>query len=305
MKRKRPCFLQKSFIVLAILLMITVSCARREIQSLPAPLPPPPKPARIALVLGAGAAKGFAHIGVLKVLEANKVPIHLIVGTSVGSLVGSLYAYGYNAFQLQAMAFALEKGDLIDLIIPDNGFIQGLKLAEYVNKAVKNTPLEKLNIPFYAVATDIQNGQETVFGQGNCGSAVRASCSVPGVFRPVRIGDRLYADGGIVSPVAVEAARKYGGDRIIVVDISSDLGLAKPESTIETILQSVNIMYSKLAQLQCSQADVVIRPKVGHIGSTDFSKRHEAILEGEKAATEAMPKVKEMIDKLRMQGRLP
>jgi NTE family protein len=305
MKGKLPCFLQKSFVLLTILLVLTTSCAHRGIQPAPAPLPPPPKPAKIALVLGAGAAKGFAHIGVLKVLEANKIPIHLIVGTSVGSLVGSLYAYGYNAFQLQAMALALEKGDLIDLIIPDNGFIQGLKLAEYVNRAVKNTPLEKLNIPFYAVATDIQNGQETVFGQGNSGSAVRASCSVPGVFRPVRIGDRLYVDGGIVSPVAVEAAQKYGGDRIIVVDISSDLGHTKPEGTVETILQSVNIMYSKLAQLQCSKADVVIRPKVGHIGSTDFSKRHEAILEGEKAATEALPKVKEIIDGLRREGRLP
>ncbi len=305
MKGKRPCILQESFILLTILLMMTTSCVHREIQPVPAPLPPPPKPARIALVLGAGAAKGFAHIGVLKVLEANKIPIHLIVGTSVGSLVGSLYAYGYNAFQLQAMALALEKGDLIDLIIPDNGFIQGLKLAEYVNRAVKNTPLEKLNIPFYAVATDIQNGHETIFGQGNCGSAVRASCSVPGVFRPVRIGDRLYADGGLVSPIAVEAAQKYGGDRIIVVDISSDLGHTKPEGTIETILQSVNIMYSKLAQLQCSKADVVIRPRVGHIGSTDFSKRHEAILEGEKAATEALPKVKEIIDRLRIEGRLP
>jgi NTE family protein len=304
MKDKHQGFLKKLFILLTILLMITASCAHKEIQPPPTPPLPPPKPAKVALVLGAGAAKGFAHIGVLKVLEANKIPIHLIVGTSVGSLVGSLYAYGYNAFQLQAIALSIEKGEMIDLIIPDNGFIQGLKLAEYVNKAVKNTPLEKLNIPFYAVATDIQNGQEMVFGKGNSGAAVRASCSVPGLFRPVRIGDRLYVDGGIVSPVAVEAAQKHGGDRVIAVDISSDLGNTKPEGTIETIFQSVNIMYAKLAQLQCSKADVVIQPKVGHIGATDFSKRHEAILEGEKAATEALPKVKEIIDRLIKEGRL-
>ncbi|MDI6755145.1 MAG: patatin-like phospholipase family protein [Thermodesulfobacteriota bacterium] len=301
---KSKYLLNKLIFLFALFLFIVASCAHREIQPPPAPPPPPPKPAKVALVLGAGAAKGFAHIGVLKVLEAHKIPIHMIVGTSVGSFVGSFYAYGYNAFQLQGLALTVEKGDLIDFIVPDNGFIQGLKLAEYVNKALKNTPLEKLNIPFYAVATDIQNGQEVIFGKGNTGAAVRASCSVPGVFRPVKIGDRMYVDGGVVSPVAVEAAQQYGADIIIAVDISSDVGAAKPQGTIETLLQSVNIMYSRLAAIQCAKADVVIKPKVGHIGSSDFSKRHEAILEGEKAAAEALPKIKEIIEKLKAEGKL-
>jgi len=289
--------------LLLILGLSVASCAHKEIIPPPTPIPPP-KPAKIALVLGAGAAKGFAHIGVLKVFEANKIPIHMIVGTSAGSFVGSLYAYGYNAFQLQTMAFSVAKGDIVDLILPDNGFIQGVKLSDYVNKALKNTPLEKLNIPFYAVATDIQDGQEIVFGKGNTGSAVRASCSIPGVFRPVKIGDRMYVDGGVVSPVAVDAALKYGADVIVAVDISSDVGGSKPEGTIETILQSVNIMYSRLASIQCSKADIVIKPKVGHIGPSDFSKRHEAILEGEKAATEALPKMKEIVERLKKEGRL-
>ena len=228
----------------------------------------------------------------------------MIVGTSAGSFVGSFYAYGFSAFQLQTMALSVEKGDITDFIIPDNGFIQGIRLAEYVNKTLKNTPLEKLNIPFYAVATDIQNGQEVVFGKGNTGAAVRASCSVPGVFRPVKIGDRTYVDGGVVSPVAVDVAKRYGADIVIVVDISSDVGSAKPENTIDTILQSINIMYFQLAQIQCSRADVVIKPRVGHIGSSDFSKRHEAILEGEKAASEAIPKIQEILEKLRQEGRL-
>jgi NTE family protein len=301
-KGQKP--LNRLFILFTILLFITASCAHKEIQPPPISPLPPPKPAKIALVLGAGAAKGFAHIGVLKVLEANKIPIHMIVGTSAGSFVGSLYAYGHNAFQLQTLALSVEKGDIVDLIIPDNGFIQGVKLSEYINKVLKNTPLEKLNIPFYAVATDIQNGQEVVFGQGNTGSAVRASCSVPGVFRPVKIGDRMYVDGGVVSPVAVDAALKYGADVIVAVDISSDVGASKPEGTIETILQSVNIMYSRLGAIQCAKADVVIKPKVGHIGSSDFSKKHEAILEGEKAATEALPKVKGILDRLKKEGRL-
>ena len=285
-----------------VFMLLGVSCAVKEIQ--PPVVQPPPKPAKIALVLGAGTSKGFAHIGVLKILESNRVPIHLIVGTSVGSLVGSLYAYGYSAFELQKISFSIEKGDIIDLTIPDNGFIKGEKLEEFVNAMLKNTPIDRLKMPFYAVATDVQNGQEVVFGKGNTGTAVRASCSIPGVFRPVKIGNKMYVDGGVVSPVAVEAARRFGADIVIAVDISTSVGHTLPEYTIETILQSLNIMYSKLASIQLSAADVVIKPKVGHIDSSDFSKRHEVILEGEKAALEALPQIIQMINRLRQEKRL-
>ncbi len=286
------------FIALAL---FAVSCApAKEVVV----QPPQAKPARVALVLGAGASKGFAHIGVLKVLEANNIPIHMIVGTSAGSFVGSLYAYGFNAYQLQKMAIAIEKGDIADLGLPDNGFIKGELLEGYVNRMVKNTPMEKLRIPFYAVATNIQSGQEVVFGKGNTGTAVRASCSIPGIFRPVKVGNQMYVDGGVVSPVAVDAAKRQGADVVIAVDISSDVDTAQPEGTVETILQSINIMYSKVADMQISRADVVIRPKVGYIGSADFLKRHEAILEGEKAALEALPKIKDIIGRLRKDGRL-
>jgi len=294
-------------------MLVISSCTLKEIQPGQAPPPivqpppvvqPPPKPAKIALVLGAGVSKGFAHIGVLKILESNKIPIHMIVGTSVGSAVGSLYAYGYNAFQLQKMSFSIEKGDILDLTIPDNGFIKGEKLEEFINKTLKNTPMEKLKIPFYAVATEIKDGQEVVFGKGNTGQAVRASCSIPGIFRPVKIVDKMYVDGGVVSPVAVDAAKRFGADIVIAVDISTGVERTQPENTIETILQSLNVMYSKLASIQLCNADVVIKPKVGHIGSTDFSKRHEAILEGEKAALEALPQIMGIITQLRLEGRL-
>ena len=296
-------------ILLTVLSCWISSCTLKEVQTppgdqLPPVVSPPPKPAKIAVVLGAGSSKGFAHIGVLKILESNKVPIHLIVGTSVGSAVGSLYAYGYDAFQLQKMSFSIEKSDIVDLAIPDNGFIKGEKLEEFINKSVNHTPMEKLKIPFYAVATDIQNGQEVVFGRGNTGQAVRASCSIPGVFRPVKIGDRMYVDGGTVSPVAVDVAKRYGADIIIAVDISAGGERTFPGSTIETILQSINIMYSKLASVQLPLADVVIKPKVGYIGSADFSKRHEAILEGEKAAIEALPQIMQIINRLKEEGRL-
>ncbi len=283
--------------IIFIVLMFLASCAPKEIK-------PPQKPAKIALVLGAGASRGFAHIGVLKVLESNKIPIHMIVGTSAGSFVGSLYAYGFNAFQLQKMSFSIEKGDIIDITIPDNGFVKGDRLEEYINNLLNNTPMEKLRIPFYAVATDIQNGQEVVFGRGNTGKAVRASCSIPGIFRPVKIDERIFVDGGVVSPVAVDAARRYGADFVIAVDISSGIENRPPEGTIETILQSISIMYSKLSSIQLSKADIIIRPKVGNIGSSDFSKRHEAVLEGERAAIQALPDIKNLIDRLQNEGRL-
>jgi NTE family protein len=293
-------------------ILAVFSCAPKEISPAPpltttgknVPVSPPPKPAKIAVVLGAGASKGFAHIGVLKVLEANKIPIHMVVGTSAGSVVGSLYAYGYDAFTLQNMAMRIEKNDVIDMTIPNNGFIKGEKLEQFINRSVKNTPIEKLKIRFYAVATEVCTGNEFVCAIGNTGTAVRASCSIPGVFQPVKIGTRTFVDGGVVSPVAVEVARRYGADVVIAIDISGGVAGAIPQSTMDTILQSIDIMYSKISAYQLSKADVVIRPKVSDIGSADLNRRHDAILEGEKAATEALPAIQKILAKLRQEGRI-
>jgi NTE family protein len=241
----------------------------------------------------------------LKILEAQKVPIDLLVGTSAGSLVGSIYAAGFNAFQMQKMAMSLQRDDIIDYTIPDNGFVRGEKLEVFVNKTVNGVPLEKMRIPLRVVTTDIRTGEETVFATGNTGWAVRASCAVPGVFHPVQIGKNTYVDGGVVSPVAVNAARQAGADIVIAVDISAGVSGGVPQGTVDTILQSIDIMHSKVASIQLKDADVVIRPKVGYIGSADFGKRYDAILEGEKAATLAMPQIETILNKLRQEGRLP
>jgi NTE family protein len=288
-----------SFICFCVLLFFIVSCALTPKGILPS------KQAQIAVVLGAGASKGFAHIGVLKMLESHKVPVNMIIGTSVGSFVGSFYAYGYNAYDLQTIALAIQKDDVADYIIPDNGFIKGEKLENFVNTKLKYTPMEKFKIPFYAVATNIQTGEEMVFGRGNAGKAVRASCSLPGIFNPVIIGDKYYVDGGVVNPLAADVARRFGADVVIAVDISSSVETAAPKGTVETIMKAVDIMYNKIAASQMKYADVIIKPKVGHIGSSDFSKRHEAIMEGEKAAMEAMPAINQIIAKLRQEGRMP
>jgi NTE family protein len=285
---------------LLLVVQALAACMPKEI-----PTPPAPPPARVAVVLGAGASKGFAHVGVLKVLESQKIPIHLIVGTSAGSLVGALYASGIDAFELQKMALALQKNDVIDLTVPDNGFIKGEKLESFVNRTVRQTLLENLKIPFRAVATNLQTGEEIVFAMGNTGKAVRASCSIPGVFQPVRIGEKAYVDGGVVSPVAVDAARKAGADVVIAVDISAGVGGAVPQGIMDTILQSIDIMYAKISAAQLRGADLVIRPRVAQIGSGDFDRRSEAILEGEKAATQALPQIQKLLEPLRREGRLP
>lgn len=287
-------------VVLCLFLLLPLSCQQTNVKpsGREEAAAPKTRPVKVALVLGAGASRGFAHIGVLKVLEANHIPIDMIVGTSAGSFVGCLYAFGYSAFELQKLALGLQKSDIVEFSIPDNGFLIDDPLGDFVNKKIKNAPMERARIPFYAVATELQTGREVVFGKGNAGMAVRASSCIPGLFRPVKIGNSLYVDGGVVSPVAVDAARRYGADVVIAVDVSSDMNGAPPESMIDTVLQSINIMYSKLSSIQLARADVVIRPKVGYIHSGDFSKRDEAIMEGEKAAIGALPAISAAMEKV-------
>ncbi len=267
---------------------------------------PPPKPAKIAVVLGAGASKGFAHIGVLKVLEAQKVPVHMVVGTSAGSLVGSLYASGKTAFELQDIAMKMERDKVIDYDwkVWKGGLIKGEKLENFINVTLNYTPIEKLKIPFMAVATNAATGEEMVFGRGNTGLAVRASCSVPGVFQPVKIGNDTYVDGGLVSAVAVDVARRYGADVVIAVDISGGLAKTAPSGVMDTVGKTVDIMYMRNISAQLKNADVVIRPNVKDIGSTEMEKFNQAIFEGEKAATAVMPEIRRLLDKLKAEGRL-
>lgn len=288
----------RAFVVL--LTFMLCSCALTKLLS------PAPQPARIAVVLGGGGSKGFAHIGVLKVLEAQKIPINMIVGTSAGSLVGSLYASGKTAFELHDIALKMDKDKVIDYDwkIWSGGLIIGDKLENFINSQVKNTPIERLSIPFYAVATNVATGEEVVFARGNTGMAVRASCSVPAIFQPFKMGNITYIDGGVVSPVAVDVARRNGADIVIAVDISGGLNRTVPDGMIDSLKKSVDIMYSKIAGYQIKNADVVIRPNMRNIGSTDMEKFNEAILEGEKAATQKLPELQKIIERLKNEGRL-
>jgi NTE family protein len=253
---------------------------------------PPPK---IALVLGGGAVRGFAHVGVIKVLEAQGITPDIVVGTSAGSVVGVLYAAGYSGFDLQKIAFKLDEDTVGDWIIPNRGFIKGEALQSYINKAVQNRPIEKLQKPFAAVATDLHSGEQVVFRRGNAGQAVRASSSVPAVFQPVSINGRDFVDGGLTSPVPVKVARDSGADVIIAVDISAKPKYAKIDGLTDILLQTFAIMGQSISSRELVDADVVIRPETGGFGASDFARKHEAILEGEKAAQAALPLVRQKI----------
>ncbi len=260
----------------------------------PTPVPAPvvkPKPV-IGLVLGGGAAKGFAHIGVIKALEAQGIVPDLVIGTSAGSLVGALYAAGKSGFELQELAIPFNESQVSDWVMPDRGMIKGDALAKFVNSAVGNRPLEKLSKKFAAVATDLASGEPVVFRTGDTGAAVRASSSVPGVFQPVSIRGREYVDGGLSSPVPVRFARDMGATFVIAVDISDKPANGKVVSTFDILMQAVTIMGQSIARYELPLADVVIRPNITELGAVDFKTRHNAVLEGEKAAALQMPALK-------------
>ncbi len=258
-------------------------------------------PVKIGVALGGGAAKGFAHIGVIKMLEANGLEPVVVSGTSAGSVVGALYASGMDAFEMQQKAVALDEASIRDLRLFSGGLIQGQKLQDYVNTQVKNLPAERLKKPFAAVATQLETGDRAVFVRGNVGQAVRASSSIPGVFEPVTIGGKTYVDGGVVSPVPVDAARQLGAEFVIAVDISSKASGQRPSGMLGAVNQSITIMGQKLGAQELSRADIVIRPQVLDIGAADFEQRGRAILEGEKAAMAAMPQIRARLAQLQQQ----
>ena len=255
------------------------------------------KPVKLALALGGGAARGFAHVGVIKTLESQGIFPDIIVGTSAGAVVGALYAAGNSGFQLQKLAHRLDETKISDWSLPDRGVLKGESLQQFVNEAVGQRPLEALKKPFGAVATDLRSGESIVFRTGNTGMAVRASATVPGVFQPVRIGGREYVDGGLSSLIPVQAARQMGADVVIAVDISAVPGNQPVRSTFDILMQTFTIMGQSLARYELKEADVVIRPQVGAVGSTEFQARHDAILEGERAAQAALPRIREALRK--------
>lgn len=294
---------RREFLVATSASALLAACQTTQPKSQPEPVKPQPpvvppvaraKP-KIGLALGGGAARGFAHIGVIKALETNGISPDIVVGTSAGSVVGALYAAGFGAFDLQKLAFQMEESAFKDWALFDRGLLKGEALEAFINKQVSNKPIEGLKRRFAAVATDLQNGEPAAFSAGNVGQAVRASSSVPGVFSPVVIRGREYVDGGLVSPVPARTARSMGADIVIAVDISQRPSGKKGAGSVDVLLDTIAIMGNRIADYELRDADVIVNPNIKGLPAANFQQRHEAILEGERAGFGAIPRIRERL----------
>lgn len=254
----------------------------------------PAAPPRIGLALGGGAARGFAHVGVIKVLQSHGIEPDLVVGTSAGCMAGALYSAGYSGFDLQQMSFDLDRATVADWSVFGNSLIKGEALHAFVDRAVKQVPMEKLKRRFACVAVKLRDGDAVLLDRGDVGDVVRASTAVPEVFAPMVINGEPYVDGGLRSPVPIRQARAMGADLVIAVDVSSPPG-AIPDGRVAMLRQTIAIMSMGLREYEAKEADVMITPDLTGIGSTDFDDRMRAILAGERAAQAALPQIREKL----------
>ncbi len=282
-----------------LLTLLLTACA---VAPVPPPVaePPPPiqpipkKPPRIGLALGGGAARGFAHIGVIQVLEEAGIRPSLVVGTSAGSLVAALYASGKTGVQLQHVAEVMEEATFADWTLPifSRGMLRGEALARYVSAQVNGRVIEAMALPLGIVATDLNSGQGMLFQRGDTATAVRASSAVPALFQPVRISGRDYVDGGLVSPVPVRYARQMGAELIIAVDISDAPEGNAANDTLQILLQTFSIMGKSINNFELRDADVVVRPLLAGVASSDFAARRRSIEAGRVAMRSALPQLR-------------
>ena len=272
----------------------------------PAPTPvsaasvqvPPKRPPAIGLALGGGAARGFAHVGVIQVLEESGIRPTIVAGTSAGSLVAAIFASGKTGLQLSALAESMEEAGIADWTLPffGRGLLRGEALARYVNMQVGGRPMESFPLALGIVATDLHSGQGVLFRRGDAGVAVRASSAVPAIFQPVKIAGREYVDGGLVSPVPVRYAREMGAELVIAVDISSSPEGNRADDTVQVVLQTFTIMGKSINAFELRDADIVVRPALAAVTGADFGARRLAIEAGRQAMLRMLPKLQAAIE---------
>jgi NTE family protein len=248
---------------------------------------------KIALVLGAGSARGLAHIGVIQVLLENQISFNLIVGSSMGAMVGTIYACGADIYMLDKMVQYMNTKILFDVGVPRLGFITGKRICDFLNLLTKRKTFADLDFPVAVVATDLLTGKRVVITEGIVTEAVRASISIPGVFAPIIKDDMVLVDGAVSDRLPVEVARESGADLIIAVDVTFGPGKeVLIKNTMDVILTSLDIMSKHHFESVSAHADVLIQPAVGHIDSREFDRSREIVDLGRKAAEESVAEIK-------------
>jgi NTE family protein len=284
--------------VLTLVLLVAACAGTPTVTEMP--VEPPTKSLRVpswGLALGGGAARGFAHVGVLQVLEENGLRPNVVTGTSAGSLVAALYATGMNGAALERLALGMEEATLTDWSLPilGRGVLRGDALERYVRQAVGGRTLEQMALPLGILATDLQTGRGVVFRRGDAAIAVRASSAVPGVFTPVLISGREYVDGGLVAPVPVSQAREMGAEVVLAVDISKGPESGPVSGALSVLLQTFDIMGQSINRYELARATVVIRPALVGVGSADFTTRAQSIAAGRAAMQAALPTLRQAL----------
>ena len=248
----------------------------------------------VALALGSGGARGFAHVGVIKALEQAGIVPDIVTGSSSGAVVAALYASGRRAVELEEIALAVEKGDLVDFALFGKGWVKGEALQEFVNRMVGGKPIEGLAKSFAVVATEAKNGRMTVFNRGDTGLAVRASASVPNLFVPPVINGEEYVDGGLSSPVPVKLARAMGADIVIAVDVSW-FAQARNADAAGAMAQYGRSGRYALLGTELDTADVIVVPRTARTRMLDFEQKETNIAAGETAGRDVVAQLQTQI----------
>jgi NTE family protein len=281
-------------LVLLFLICFLIGCGSGSVGRL---MPWGDRRPRVALVLGGGAARGFAHVGVIRALEKSKIQIDMIVGANIGALIGAIYADKKGAAELERLAFSLEERDIFDynFINPTLGFARGARLEDFLAKRLSVKEIDQLKLPFAAVATDIQNGEVVILQSGSIARAVHASSAIPGIFTPVAHQGKMLVDGGVLNNVPVDIARRMGADVVIAVDLGAGPKGAQVSNLFDNVVQSFYLAARPNAEAKLTQADVAIRPKVTETGLLDFSRKKELVTLGAEAAERVLPEIRKKL----------
>jgi len=273
----------------------SVRAFSRELKRAPQELLPPRR-LTLGIALGGGFARGIAHIGVLKVLEQENIPVDYVAGTSVGAIIGALYCAGMTSSELEDMARTLRFSDFARWTLSRYGFCNSDRMVRLFARTLKKQTFEELAIPLAITATDFRTGEPVVFTKGRLVDPIRASCAYPGMFLPVEIDGRAYIDGMLAYGVPTTLLRRMGADRVIGICLSANWSEARaPRHVFEVIGQCFSIAQSRLAESWSKDANLVIEPDVNGFTYDCFERAPELIAAGEAAMRVALPQVREML----------